>query len=589
MRQRFRFLYDHWLYVLLGAGLVGSIYLYSVYSQYARIVDESLETGAFAGTMDIYASSGAGSDFITNLSSQNREKRRLVRFEEIPQTLVNAVLAVEDKRFFQHGALDLRRIVKAGWVNLKAGRKQQGASTISMQLARSLWLQRTKTWGRKWAETLMAIRLENRLSKSEIFELYANQIDLSRHGTFNVHGFGEAARVFFGKDIGKLTLAESATLAGMIQRPSYYSPTRYPERARARRDFVLQLMAGGGYASQTEVDAALNTPLETIPPELDDSQAPYFVDLMKRELEARLPEGIDRKYRVNTTIDMALQHDAVEAVRVGLQEVERRIRGRKDSQSTAGLQVALVALNPHTGEVKALIGGRDYRQSQLNRARVRRQPGSIFKPFVFAAALQTTLRLADAAVTSATILEDAPTSFWFNRRSYEPNNFGDEYYGRVSLRTALVMSINVATVNLAQKIGYPAVVRVAKAAGLTNAQPTPSIALGAYDATALEMAGAWTIFANAGTYVEPHFISTVQDENGATIYTSSPKRIPVIDPRVAYLMVDLLQEVLRSGTGAGVRSRGFFAPAPSSGSVSTTIVICNCRARGLRFRYGPSS
>jgi penicillin-binding protein 1B len=358
-----------------------------------------------------------------------------------------------------------------------------------------------------------------------------------------------------------LTLAESATLAGMIQRPSYYSPIRHPDRARTRRDFVLQLMARNGHISAEELQAALNTPLETVSAEIDYAQAPYFLDLMKQELRAKFPAGLEGKHRVNTTIDMALQRDAVDAVRVGMQEVDRRMSRRQLKDGTDGLQAALVALDPHTGEIKALVGGRDYNSSQLNRAKVRRQPGSIFKPFVFAAALQTALRHADAAVTSATILEDAPTSFFFNRQNYAPNNFGDEYYGRVTLRTALVRSINVATVNLAQMIGYPAVARVAKAAGLTNAAPTPSIALGAYDATALEMAGAWTVFANGGTYVEPHFISSVQDHTGAPIYTSTPKRIPVLDPRVAYLMVNLLQEVLQSGTGAGVRSRGFVAPA----------------------------
>jgi penicillin-binding protein 1B len=300
-------------------------------------------------------------------------------------------------------------------------------------------------------------------------------------------------------------------------------------------------------------------------PELDSAEAPYFVDLMREELQSILPEtGLPHfKYRINTTLDLDLQRDAVEAIRIGLQEVDRRFKQRpgRNNEDALEPQVALIALDPHSGEIKALVGGRDYSKSQLNRATALRQPGSIFKPFVYAAALETTLGNSQRTFTPASILRDEPTTFLFNRQTYAPNNFGHRFSGNITLRRALARSVNVATVQLAELIGYQSVVRVAKAAGLERADATPSVALGAYDATPLDMAGAYTAFANEGTYVEPHFISSVQNEYGAVIYTSSPERHRVLDPRVAFQMTNLLEEVLRTGTGAGVRSRGFRVPA----------------------------
>jgi penicillin-binding protein 1B len=551
----------HWLCIPAVLALVGLIYLERSYSYYSRVVDQTIVTGAFADTIDIYASKKDEAQYITNLSHENREKRRLVHFDELPTTLVQAVLSAEDKRFFSHHGLDFPRIAKAAYLNTLAGRKEQGASTITMQLARSLWLERNKTWGRKWAEVLMTIRLERKLSKVEIFELYANQVDLSHYGTFNIHGFGEAAWLFFGKEIEDLTLPESATLAGLIQRPSYFSPSRYPERSLLRRNSVLQLMRRNDYLNDAQLKAALQAPLKTVPlPDVDDSQAPYFLDLMKKELKTKLPQSADSRYRVNTTLDVTLQHEALAAVRLGIKEAERRLP-RELREQGGTLQVALVALDPHTGEVKALVGGRDYRDSQLNHAIAQRQPGSLFKPFVYAAALQSTLASGEQLLTPATILTDEPTLFWFDRKAYEPHNFGGAFHGQVSLRTALAKSVNIISVQLAQIVGYPAIVSVAKGAGLTRAAPTPSVALGSYESTPLEMAGAYTIFANNGIYVEPHLISTVEDQEGTTIYNSSPTRRPVLDPRVTYQMVNLLQEVLQTGTGAGVRSRGLVVPA----------------------------
>ncbi len=505
-------------------------------------------------------------ELITNLFNRNREKRRPVRFEDIPKVLVNAVIAAEDKRFFQHSGFDPLRIVKAAYVDLKERRMEQGASTLSMQLARSLWLDTRKTWRRKAAEVLITLHLEQKLTKEQIFEYYANHVDLGRRGSFAIRGFGEAARAYFGKDLRELTLPEAATLAGLIQRPSYTNPVRWPERARARRNVVLALMRENRFITEEEYAAAAAAPLTVVKGGGESSDAPYFVDLVNDELQERFQDHDFQgsSYRIYTTLDLNLQRAAAEAVRLGLEEVdqqiERRWRGRKGPHPQA--QVALVALDPHTGEVKALVGGRDYGQSQLNRVLARRQPGSAFKPFVYAAALNTALEGRSDYLTPVSTIPDVPTTFWFDDKPYTPANYKNEYHGAVTLRQALVKSLNVPTVKVAETVGYDAVVDLAVRCGLNmRIKPTPAVALGAYEVTPLEVAGAYTVFANQGIYVAPNWLKLVRDQSGRILYQYKPVEQTALDPRVAYLMVHLMEDVLRRGTGAGVRARGFWQPA----------------------------
>ena len=502
---------------------------------------------------------------LTNISSEGRSKRLLIHYADIPPALVHAIVSVEDKRFFAHGGLDLFRIAKAVYVDLKDQRKEQGASTISMQLARNLWLDRDKKWKRKMTEALITVHLEHKLSKEQIFEYYCNSVYLGGHGTFSISGFGEAARAYFNKDIQRLNLTEAATLAGLIQRPSYFNPFRYPQRALDRRNVVLTLMRENKYINQAEYAQSLTAPLGLRQGNSELSESQYFLDIARDEaykkLDEQQPTGAAAVY---TTIDLRLQQAAEQAIANGMQLVDKELAARRKRGKPAGNrpQVALIALDPHTGEVKALCGGRDYATTQLNRVLSKRPPGSAFKPFVYTAALNTAIVGGDPVLTPASTVMDSPTTFEFDNQTYSPSNFKGQFQGRVTLRYALAHSLNVATVKVGELVGFRNVVALAQRAGMNeDIRPTPAVALGAYQVTPLEIAGAYTIFANGGVRVQPVFTSEIRDQNGAVLSHASADTRPVLDPRVAFLMVDMLQEVMRSGTAAGVRARGFKLPA----------------------------
>jgi penicillin-binding protein 1B len=505
-------------------------------------------------------------ELITNLFDRKREKRRIVRFSDIPPVVLDAVLSAEDKRFFQHAGFDPFRILKSAYVDIKERRIDQGASTLSMQLARSIWLTTDRTWERKIPEILITMHLERKLTKQEIFEHYANQIYLGRVGSFNIHGFGEGAQAFFGKDLKQLTAPEAALLAGIIQSPSRYNPFRNPERARTRRNLILLLMRDNGRLDQKRYEEAVNSPLGTRPGGSESQDAPYFVDLVNDQLQSQFQDHDFQAntYRVYTTLDPSLQRAAGEAMKAGLKEVDDLLhrRRRTPAKGWPSVQAALVAVDPQTGEVRALIGGRDYGQSQLNRAVARRQPGSAFKPFVYAAALNTAFDMGPRVITTTTTVMDEPTTFWFDEKPYEPSNYKDEFHGMVTLRQALAKSMNIPTVKIAEQVGYEAVVELARNSGMNmEIRPTPAVALGAYEVKPIEIAGAYTVFANRGQFSAPSWIKMIRDQQGKIIYSHKPVQRQVLDPRVAYLMVNLMEEVMRTGTGAGVRGRGFVLPA----------------------------
>ena len=505
-------------------------------------------------------------ELITNLSGPNREKRRMVKFADIPRVVVDAVTSAEDKRFFQHSGFDPFRVIKAVYVDVKEGRKEQGASTLSMQLARGFWLDQDKRWTRKLAEVIITLQLEQKLSKEEIFEDYINLISLGRRGSFDIRGFGEASETYFGKDLSQLKLPEAATLAGMIQRPSYFNPYKYPERVRDRRNIVLMLMHQNGQICDRDYQLAVDSPLSLAKGAAQFVDAPYFVDLVEDELQNKFQDANFRSsaYHIYTTLDMNLQRAAAEAVRIGMQGVDEQIRKQRRfrGQTPPEAQVALIALDPHTGEIKAAVGGRNYGVSQLNHVLSNRQPGSIFKPFVYATALNTAIEGKPQVLTASTTVVDEPTTFFFDGKPYEPSNFHHEFHGTVTLREALAHSMNVATVKVAEMVGYDAVVQMAKRAGLNDRiQPTPAVALGSYDITPLGAAGAYTVFANHGDYVKPDFLKLVRTQDGQVIYKSKIEQKQVLDPRVAYLMTNLMEEVLRSGTAVKVRALGFVVPA----------------------------
>ncbi|HXJ92042.1 MAG TPA: PBP1A family penicillin-binding protein [Terriglobia bacterium] len=525
-----------------------------------------INTGEDQGAVDRYF---LEPEPITTLFDQSRTKRRLVRYQDLPPVLINAVLAAEDRRFNSHHGVNFYRIFDAALKDIRSDERLQGGSTLTMQLARNFFLTPERTVRRKAAEMFLAMVLEQRLSKEQIFELYANEVYLGQRGSFSIDGFSAAAAAYFNKDVKNLNLSEAALLAGLIRGPNLYSPYRHPQAALRVRNYVLQEMANDGFASEADVAEATEQPLHIAPQNIDATQAPYFVDMVKDQLLAQFSEHdlISQSYRVYTTLDPDLQAAASGAVRSGMEEVDSALSRRHTKDATPRdpnqPQVALVVLDPHTGEVRALVGGRDYAVSQLNHALASRQPGSSFKPFVYAAALSSAVDGSQPQVTPATILTDEPTTFEYDDKVYEPRNYKEEYHGPVTLREALAYSLNCATVSLAQLIGYGKVQQLAINAGINdNLEATPALALGSYDATPMEIASAYTIFSNAGEYAGPRMISAVRDEfGGRNLLEPKETRRQVLDPRVAYQMISLMGSVLDHGTGAGVRSRGFTKPA----------------------------
>jgi penicillin-binding protein 1B len=507
---------------------------------------------------------------ITNLFDDTREKRRIVRFDDLPTPLVNAVLAAEDKRFLEHGGLDMVRVFGAAWADLRRGQKAQGASTIDMQVARSFFFTTKREWTRKVKEILMAFEIDQRFTKRQIFELYANEVYLGNRGSFSIRGFGEAAEAYFGKDVRELSLGEVAFLAGMIRAPNRYSAAeRHMDRAFEARDRVLGQMVEDNYITAEQEVAAKKAKLHFVSGGVESSSAPYFVDMVKDDLLEKYSESDlqTESFRIYTTLDPDLQRAAGEAVRIGAEQVDKLLAKRyaawkKKGEVVPQVQAALVALDPHTGEIRALIGGRNYGESQLNHALARRQPGSVFKPFVYAAAFDNAVEGLQPVVTPVTTVEDIPTTFEFDGKEYTPNNYGEEFFGTVTVRDALIHSLNVATVKVAEMIGYPRVVQVARQMGLgNNIQATPAVALGAYEMTPVDVAAGYTAFANNGIRAEPIFLRTILAADGGVEEADTPKTRPVLDPRVAFLVTSLMEDVMNRGTGATVRSFGFTAPA----------------------------
>jgi penicillin-binding protein 1B len=509
-------------------------------------------------------------ELITNLFDSSREKRRVVRFDDLPTVMVDAVLAAEDKRFFEHGALDVVRVFGAAFYDLTRNRRAQGASTIDMQVARTFFFTTKREWRRKAKEILMAAELDQRFSKRQIFELYANDIYLGNRGSFAIRGFGEASQAYFGKDIREISAGEAAFLAGMIRAPNRYSAAeRHPDRAEEARDRVLTQMAEDNYITAEQESAAKNATLKFVSGGVSSSSSPYFVDMVKDHLLEKFSESdlANQSYRIYTTLDPNLQRAATQAVQIGIQGVDKLLTRRyaawkKEGQAPAQAQVAVVVLDPHTGEIRALIGGRDYGQSQLNHALAHRQPGSVFKPFVYAAAFDNAIEGMQPVVTPVTTVDDIPTTFDFDGKEYTPDNYGQEFYGTVTVRDALIHSLNVATVKVAELIGYQRVVDVARQMGLgTNIKATPAVALGAYEMTPVDVAAGYTAFAANGVRSEPIFIRTVVTADGKLVESNAPQSRPVLDPRVVFLTTSLMEDVINHGTGYPVRAMGFNAPA----------------------------
>jgi penicillin-binding protein 1B len=508
--------------------------------------------------------------------AEQRSKRQVVKYNDIPPVMVQAVLAIEDRRFFEHSGVNFVRTFEAVWEDVLRQRRAQGGSTITQQLARGFFLTPEKSIKRKLTEMLIAEELEQKFTKQQIFEFYANWVDLGQRGSFAISGFGEASKAYFGKDLKDISLPEAALLAGLIQRPSYLSPYRHPERALDRRNLVLETMVDTHAITREQADKAKATPLKLAAPNVEASDAPYFVDMVRDTLIGRFSETElnDSSYRIYTTLDPDLQKAAAGAVESGIKLVDEQVKKLRTKRVKVGkkyetkvlegpqAQVALVALDPHTGAVLALVGGRNYAWSQLNHSVAKRPTGSIFKPFVYAAAMNTAIDGSQQVITPASTVTDAPSSFVYGDQIYEPRNYKEEYHGDVSLRYALAMSLNNATVKVAEEVGYDKVADLAKAAGIASVKATPAMALGSYDASPLDMTGAYTVFANGGVRLSPILLRSVRNAKGDVIANYNTDQKPILDPRIAYVMTDMMEGVINNGLGyTAVRLRGFTPPA----------------------------
>ncbi|MGQ0704337.1 MAG: transglycosylase domain-containing protein [Gemmatimonadales bacterium] len=473
------------------------------------------------------------------------EARVPVGMADVPRHLVDAVLAIEDRRFFQHHGIDIRRIGGALLANFKAGTITQGASTLTQQLSKNLFLTARRTPLRKLREIALALVLEARYDKSTILDAYLHEIYLGQDGARSMHGIGAAARYYFGKDVRRVTVAEAALLAGMISAPNRYAPTRNPELARKRRDLVLEVMAEQGRITRNTADRARRSALPTRAYPAVAIDGRWFRDFALGALPAGLPA---RGAAVYSTLDTRLQVAAERAVRNGL----RRLRGGE-------LEAALVALDPRTGEVLAMVGGRNYAASQFNRAAFAlRQPGSAFKPIVALAALE---RGDDEQplYTLASTVEDEPLVVRTSNGSWEPTNYDGQYRGQVTLRRALEQSLNIPFARIGLTVGPGRIVSTARRLGITSpVRAVPSVALGSSEVTLLELTRAYGVFAAGGTLAPTHALYGQARYGEPIVPWQQPDPVQAADPAAAYLVTSALEGVVTRGTGWALKASRWF-------------------------------
>jgi penicillin-binding protein 1A len=496
-----------------------------------------------------------------------KEQRLEVPLTAMSPNLVNAILAIEDQRFYEHDGFDLVRIVAATVANVRELRAAQGGSTITQQLARQSFLTPQKTVRRKLQELILAGRLERQYSKDRILEMYMNKVYFGD----GLHGVEAASRGFFGKHASEVTVSEAALLAGLVKSPSAYAPTVSPARAVERRNIVLQVMLDAGFIDQPTWEAARNEPLVLVDKlRGEEPHGQYFKEQVRRELVDRF--GWERVYegglRVYSTIDLDMQKAADAAVANGLAAIDKRrasIAARRRATIQAAepdpLQAALIALDPATGHVRAMVGGRDFAESPFNRAvQARRQPGSAFKPFVFAAALE-------AGFTPASIIRDLDETIATPDGDWTPED-EQSTANEMSLRTALRISSNRAAVRLLQDVGIPKAVTYAETMGVGDVPGVPSLALGSGEVTLDTLTAAFAAFANGGSVPHPMLIRRVEDRDGTLLFEAEEILTPAVSPVTAYQMASMLSEVVDAGTGAGIRRYGFTLPA--AGKTGTT-------------------
>jgi len=492
----------------------------------------------------------------------NREQRDLVVLDELPPHVIDAVLAVEDRRFESHAGLDPRRIAGALIANLRAGAVKQGGSTLTQQLVKNFFLTPERTFRRKAQEAVMALLVEFRYDKHEILQAYLNEIYLGQRGATAIHGIGEASRVFYGKSARRLSVAEAALIAAIIRSPNGLSPYREAESAVKRRDLVLDLMRRQGRIDDAAWRGAKAETLRLAAVTPDVGDARYFLDLLRRQLSSVYSEDVlaSEGLRIYTTLDGRAQRLAARALREGLEDLEKRYSGLATQEPERALQGCLVAMRPQTGEILALVGGRDYGDSQFDRCtQARRQTGSVFKPFVYIAALEP--RGVGPKLTLASFVDDSPLEVKTPSGPWRPRNFDREFHGSVPVREALERSFNVATARLGQDVGIRRVIELARRFGVTSPLPeVPSLALGTAEVSPMEMVRAYATLANGGVLPEVQAIEDLVGKGGKTLERRRLRFERVLDAGTAFLATSMLRGVAERGTAAGLRSNGLRGP-----------------------------
>ena len=485
------------------------------------------------------------------------EDRKVIKYENIPKIVINAFVASEDARFFQHKGFDMQSMSRAFFKNIEAGKIVQGGSTITQQVAKALYLSSERSYIRKLREALLAYKIDKYLTKEEIITLYLNHIYLG-HGTYGIEA---AAQGYFGKTTQELTLGEAALLAGLPKAPSSYSPYVHPDKAYQRQAYVLNRMLEDGHISQADRDRALAVKLQFRSIKPKDKIAPYFIENIRRYIQEKY--GSDVLYKegleVYTTLNIQMQMAAREAVEQGLREMEER-----ENYEKGLVQGALFAMDSKTGAIRAMVGGRDFQRSEFNRAtQSKRQPGSAFKPLIYTAAF-------DKGMTPSTVLIDSPIVYPDPAQPdgvWKPKNFDGKFLGPTTMHNALIHSRNIITIKILEEIGVDYAVSYAANMGITSPlSRNLSLALGTAGVTLQELVRAYGVLANEGKRATPFFIKKIVDRTGHVFEETQPKVEQVIDPRIAFMTSYVMQDVVESGTGQRVKKLG----RPVAGKTGTT-------------------
>ena len=544
--------------------------------QEPRRVRVAFEDGKVA-SLDEFGSPAAGTpalepELLTSIMGEQLENRSPVTLDAVPPHLIDAVIVAEDVRFFTHPGVDPVGIGRALWRNIRSGGASEGGSTLTQQLVKNYYLTNERTLRRKTVEAFMALILDAKYSKEEILEAYINDIYLGRNRSISILGVGQAAQFYFGKPVAELSIAESALLASLIPSPNNFSPFENPERAKSRREAVLNAMLRTDKITKEQFDEALASPLPEEPSRATRASLgsiPYYVDrvLQEAKRDYGIEEIASRGLNIYTAIDLEMQAEATKELEEGLERLERSSRRLRREESP--LQGAIIGVDVETAEIRALVGGRSYEQSQFNRATsAQRQVGSLFKPFVFLAAFEPSL--SNQTITPATLVNDQ--RFVLERRfskDWSPRNYEGSYHGVVTVRQALEKSLNAASVRLGLSAGTASIIRTANALGIdTPIDNNPSMILGAVEVPPIEMAEAYTTMARMGSRLPLRAIRWVADENGNAVSSAEADPVQVFPARDVYLAVHLMEGVVNRGTAGRVRAMGFRKTA--AGKTGTT-------------------